>query len=337
MRKPNTEAEVLVLQTELNSRTTERDVARSMLAKKESELAALAERLDQKKSSEISSANATAMLAQRTSQLIATAAKLGAREDELNISNADLARRTQELERKNEELQLAMKQREDFVAALSHDLKNPLIAGSRALEHLINGQVPAEQVPMIHEQLLESHRAMLRMIWNMLDVYRCDSGRLIPRYEPIDVTELLNRCLKEFSFTAREKQLITLFEVAAGLAPVLGDGIMLRRAITNLLDNAIKFSPVEGKIKISAQQKSTEIEIVIADSGPGLSAAQLQHLFSRFSTTPDSEQRNCGTGLGLFLTNQIIHALHGDIRCENVSREWGTQFIISLPCWSQSI
>ena len=187
-----------------------------------------------------------------TDRLAMAALELTQRTNQLDKSNKDLVTRTEELESVNAELLTIMQQREDFVAALTHDLKNPLMGGTRILEHIVGGSVEAERHSEILLQVIESNKNMLLMIWNMLDVYKKDAGALVPVQEAVDITALLRNCLGEFSFVIREKNIALIYDFADGLPEVHTDRILLRRVLANLIDNAVKFTPNDGQLTVQA-------------------------------------------------------------------------------------
>jgi signal transduction histidine kinase len=181
----------------------------------------------------------------------------------------------------------------------------------------------------VYKQMLESIRSMLRMIWNLLDVYRHESGQLAPVAERVDVFELLRQCLSEFAFCIEEKQLQLELMLDEGMTPIQTDRVLLRRVLINLLDNAVKFTPVNGKLKVMASQNDHVMCVSVSDSGPGLSEEQRDRIFEKFWQTQLGRERGIGTGLGLHLSRQIMSALGGTIEC--FSKEGsGTQFTIKL-------
>jgi len=261
---------------------------------------------------------------------LATAAlELSLRTNELDQSNKDLVTRTEELAGVNAELRLMMQQREDFVAAVTHDLKNPLIGGTRILEYIVDGSVESDRQSEILLQVIESNKNMLMMIWNMLDVYRSDSGALVPVPETINIAELLNKCVGEFSFVIKEKKIELAIEIAAGLPEISSDKILLRRVLVNLLDNAVKFTPEGGRIFVSAAGSEHQLQLTVTNSGAGLSVLQLGRIFQRFWQTESGRQYGIGTGLGLFVSKQIIESLDGQIACTSTEHQ-STTFTLTL-------
>ncbi len=203
---------------------------------------------------------------------------------ELSLRTRQLAERTEELADSNAELKARMQQREDFVAALTHDLKNPLIGATKILELIAAGSLRERQDEQdkILNLVIESNKSMLRMIWNMLDVYRQESGSLIPVIESVDVSDLLNQCLQEFAFSIQDKKLKLILDTSAELPSIQTDRILLRRVLSNLLDNAVKFSPKGGELTVGGTFNEEQLLISVKDAGPGMSETQMEQISQRF-------------------------------------------------------
>jgi signal transduction histidine kinase len=236
------------------------------------------------------------------------------------------------LERANADLEAMksiMQQREDFVAALTHDLKNPLISCSRILEFIIDGTIKVEQQPELLSQVIESHKSMLHLIWNIMEAYKSDAGCLVPIPEPFDVVALVRQCVTEFSFAIREKKIELLIDVLEAPLVVNTDRSLLRRVLMNLLDNGVKFSPVSGRLMVSVSSEQQQVRVSIKDSGSGMSDSERERIFDRFWQTPCGRQYGFGSGLGLFLAKKIMEVLGGRIECSS-TEQIGTEFNVFL-------
>lgn len=333
-------------QNELSERTRERDEIQLRLVKSDKRLAAAEAELGENRrvikesDNVLSVANALieardTELVERTALLAASALELSHRTAELREANRFLASRTEELEFANKELRIAMQQREDFVAALTHDLKGPLISASKIIELMVNGRVPPEQSDAVLNQLLVSHQNMVRMIRNLLDVYRHESGSLVPNIEEIDISLILNECLSELQFSISEKEIQCDVEILSGLQ-IDSDGMLLRRVFSNLLDNAVKFTPKGGTLGVKAGCHENTIEVSITDSGHGMCEEQRQQIFLKFWQSKEGREHGVGTGLGLFISKQIAEMLGVELECQSEVGK-GTKFLLSIPCNQQKI
>ncbi|MBA3992203.1 MAG: hypothetical protein C0469_01660 [Cyanobacteria bacterium DS2.3.42] len=264
-----------------------------------------------------------------TEQLAHVAQELSRRTYALQESNQNLADRTLKLEEANADLICLMQQREDFVAALTHDLKNPLLGGTRILEHIVSGAVTQEEQTRVLNQVIESNKSMLRMIWNMLETYKSETGSLQVNRSEFDFTVLLQESLDELSFATKEKEIELNIHIHDGLPLINTDRILLRRVLINLLDNAIKFTLAGGKLNVQVGLIEKSVTISIEDSGTGMTEEQIGQVFNRFWQSEKGRAYGIGTGLGLFSSKQIIEALGGDIKCTSTENV-GTKFTITL-------
>lgn len=246
----------------------------------------------------------------------------------LRDSDMSLEARTAELERANHELKLTMRRQDEFVAAVTHDLKNPILGATRILEMLVSGSVPSEKQLAVFKQLLETNREMLRLILNMLDVYRHDGGAVTPVFGPVAIATLLKNCVETFMFNIEEKKLSVSVEVQEGAEMFTSDELLLRRVLTNLISNAVKFSKSGGFVKVRVKRDGVLIRVSVQDNGVGMTEEQKQNVFQRF--LQPSHDKHCGSGLGLYLSKTLATALRGDLTFTSELQQ-GSEFILSLP------
>lgn len=248
----------------------------------------------------------------------------------LKESDVSLEARTAELEKANRDLKLTMRRQDEFVAAVTHDLKSPLLGATRILEMLAAGQVSTENQNAVFSQLLESHREMLRMILNMLDVYRHDGGAITPVFGTVSISSLLNDCMETFSFNIAEKNLSTVIEVEADAEKVIADVLLLKRVLTNLISNAVKFSKVGGQIKVSVTRREANFQISVRDNGVGMNPEQKTNVFQRILQPGRDSNVHTGTGLGLYLSRELAVAMAGDLTFSS-ELNLGSEFVLTLP------
>jgi len=225
-------------------------------------------------------------------------------------------------------------QREDFVATLTHDLKNPLLGTNRLLNLLVAGKLgELEQNQRdILNQVQDSNSALISMIQNLLDVYRYDSIKKRPDAEEINIGHYLDTAIKQSQLTGDTKQLVLNLELPQQEIIVEISSHAFTRVIHNLLNNAIKFSPVNGVIDVQlrANPSANCCEIEVRDYGPGIAADEQEQLFKRFWQGTPGKKYSHGTGLGLYLCKQIIETHKGNITCSSVPDK-GSSFTITLP------
>jgi two-component system, sensor histidine kinase and response regulator len=269
-------------------------------------------------------------LVEQTAQLAASALELSQRTAKLAESNAELLHRTQTLEDANADLKLMMRQREDFTAALTHDLKNPLIGCNGVLQGIITGKFTDDEQKHLLNEVVESHNAMLRMIWNMLDIYKYECGALKPNQTSINLIELLHASLKEFAYVMSEKKQTCKLDVPIALPKLNGDRMLLRRVLINLVGNAVKFTPDKGSIDVKATFDEKSVRLAVEDSGAGIPFAKREHLFKQFWQGDHSQISSVGTGLGLYLSRAIVQAHGGSLECTS-GESSGAVFTVTLP------
>ncbi len=276
-------------------------------------------------------------LVERSAQLASSALELSRITAELVILNELSESKTVELEKRNlqlietnSELNELLRQRDDFVASLTHDLKNPLIGVNRILEAILSGGVsPEDQQPLL-QQIHSSNNFMLHMIWNLLDTYKHHSGALVPQLKQVNLVALLHAILGEFSFHMASKRQLAKLEIAASFPDIQADAILLRRALFNLIDNAIKFTPEDGYIEVFGEFDNETVRLSVRDSGRGIPFEQREKLFEQFWQGKRDVENQIGTGLGLYLTKNIVNLHRGTLECSSVDGE-GATFSISLP------
>ncbi|MEW5822680.1 MAG: HAMP domain-containing sensor histidine kinase [Cyanobacteriota bacterium] len=221
--------------------------------------------------------------------------------------------------------------REDFVATLTHDLRTPLLAEFRTLDLLtkgIFGSLNEKQMEVL-EAMLISNRDLLSMVKNLLEVYRYEAGAKILSSQSFDLSQLVEECLFELSPLAETKNIELSSDVPEILPLVLADKREIWRVLTNLIGNAIEYTQENGKVWVNISFVKDYMLVEVGDTGRGIPESELEHLFQRFSQGT-SENISSGTGLGLYLSKQIVQAHNGKIWAESHPGK-GSQFYFTLP------
>jgi signal transduction histidine kinase len=227
------------------------------------------------------------------------------------------------------EAQAATRARDDVLAIVSHDLRNPI--------HTIqmSAALLAELYPnpqdMLTRQLAVIRRGAVRanaLIQDLLDVTRIDSGTLAVDHAPLDARALIEEAVTEMRPIAEEKRLAIEAGWRGEPASMRGDRDRLMQAFQNLIGNAVKFTPAGGRIELVGELRDAMVELRVQDSGAGIPAAHLPHLFDRFWQAKRTGR--AGAGLGLYITRGIVDAHGGTIRVESVEGK-GTTFVMRFP------
>jgi PAS domain S-box-containing protein len=233
-----------------------------------------------------------------------------------------------EIHEKEEALRRAIRQREDVVSIVSHDLRNPLGVTLAAADLLLDLPLDEHQRRRQAEIIARSGKRMLRLIEDLLDVARIEAGALIVRPSREDLTPILEEARKVFADQAAERS------IGLGIAPAEGkprarvDRDRILQALTNLLDNAIRLTPEGGQVTLAVSEDSDHVLVSVSDTGPGIAPELLGRLFDRFSQL---DGRSGGAaGLGLAIVKGVAVAHHGDVIVESeVGR--GSTFSLRLP------
>jgi signal transduction histidine kinase len=264
-------------------------------------------------------------------------ARLRAADDERTVSAAAQQRLTQhvvELEVANQRLLEAQRLQQETVDLIVHDLRNPLHVIVNALG-VLNMSVPDEVLRTNAELFnLASHNTnrMIRLIDSMLDVSRLEAGQLVLDTAPTDLASLVQTVTQRVGHLMTKHQLTLVIEIP-DLPDLLIDADMIDRVLANLLDNAIKFTPNHGQIRVQAAQQADADQIIVrvADTGRGIPADQRRRFFDRFAQASGDEARTRGFGLGLTFCRLAIEAHGGKIWIEDGERGVGSQFVFTLP------
>ena len=218
--------------------------------------------------------------------------------------------------------------RRDFVANASHELKTPLTALRGFAETLLEDDLPED---LRREWLgsIRSHTLRLqRLVDDLLDLSRLESGGWVAREEIVELEPLVEYVLAEFSTMAQDRKLTLKSE---GNAVVVADEHGLEQVIKNLVDNAVRYAPVGGKIEVTIGEADGSGRIAVADNGPGIPTSALPRIFERFYRVDPSRARaEGGTGLGLAIVRHLVQAMGGEVWAESELGK-GTEVIFTLP------
>ncbi len=221
--------------------------------------------------------------------------------------------------------------REDFIATLTHDLKTPLIGGQQTLTYMRDGQfgpLTPEQTEVI-EALLRSHQRQLDLVQSLVSSYRIDNMGMNIEPALIDMDELIADSLTEIQYLALERGISIHYLCSQTPPSIQGDPFQLKRVLSNLLHNALNYAPAFTELQVKLTEQPGQILVTISDQGPGIPPDDLEKVFLRFYRSGDARQV-VSTGLGLYLSRQIILAHRGAIWAENVAPT-GCQFSFTLP------
>lgn len=223
----------------------------------------------------------------------------------------------------------------DFVSYVAHELRTPLttILGYASLLHDSGDQFPLEQRTQMTVSIMNHCQRLNRMITEMLDIARLDAGRpLTLHIGPFDLVHLCETVVSAQTAALRNADIFTL-TLHTEVQPMMiqGDRDRIEQVLTNLEANAVKYSPEGGRVDVELRDADGYAEIIVRDTGMGMTPEQMTQLFQKFYRTPDAQARGIkGTGLGLFLVKQLVEAHQGTIEVESSAGQ-GSTFTVRLP------
>jgi signal transduction histidine kinase len=229
------------------------------------------------------------------------------------------------------ELELA-RMKSDFVSTVSHEFKSPLTSIRQLAEMLQSGRVPSEERRQkYYDVLLEQSERLALLTDNILSLAKIEEGRAEFSFEATEISELLTEIVASIQERVRHEGFDIGLEVKGTLPPLAVDRAALSQAVTNLVDNAVKYSGDSRTIAVGAAAEERSLEISVRDFGVGIKKEDLNRVFERFYRGGDELTRTVkGSGLGLTLVKRIVEAHRGEIQVESESGK-GSVFTIRLP------
>jgi signal transduction histidine kinase len=220
----------------------------------------------------------------------------------------------------------------DVISLVSHEMRTPLTAIQGMTELLAGYELPVERRREMHLAINDEVKRLTRMIGEYLDITRLESGATVVRPSPLRVETMLERVLLLLDAVAAQRGICIRREFAPGLPPLLADADLLSRAVENLVSNAIKYSPADTEITVSATSDGPAVLIAVRDQGYGIPEADLGRIFDKFYRVPRVQDAGVpGTGLGLALVREIA-GLHGGSVSVKSELNSGSTFTLRVPC-----
>ncbi|HEY1661522.1 MAG TPA: ATP-binding protein [Verrucomicrobiae bacterium] len=256
-------------------------------------------------------------------------------EDELGDLTDAFNSMLHQIQQSHEETLAASRAKDDFLAALSHELRTPLnpvllLASDAAVNSRLPPAIRAD-----FEMIRRNVELEARLIDDLLDLTRITRGKLALELKLVDLHDVLREAALTVSGDAREKHIELVLDLRAEKTVVLADAVRLEQIFWNVVKNAVKFTPENGKITVKSFGKNDTAVVKVIDTGIGIKPGELAHVFDAFSqgehANGGGSHRFGGLGLGLAISRMLVELHHGSIHAESAGSGKGATFIIELP------
>jgi PAS domain S-box-containing protein len=219
--------------------------------------------------------------------------------------------------------------RADFLAMMSHDIRNPLGAIFGYTEMMLDTAhwLSAEQREVLL-RINSNTRTVLTLVGNFLEASKIEAGRLLIDRRPVDVNAIVRRTADQYAAHARLVDIDLTIAPTPELPEIAADGLQVERITANLLTNAIKFTPRGGRVTITTERLPSSVAIVVADTGIGIPPHEFSRIFQRYARAGDRNRE--GTGLGLYIVGTLVEAHGGFVTIDSTPGS-GTTFTVYLP------
>jgi PAS domain S-box-containing protein len=223
--------------------------------------------------------------------------------------------------------------KDEFLATVSHELRNPLNAITGWSSLLVTGRLDQEQTRRAHETILRNAQSQSQLISDLLDVSRIVVGKLRLNVVPVQFAAVIEAALEVVRPAAAAKSIRLNAHIDADSGAIAGDPDRLQQVFWNLLSNAIKFTPKGGRVEIRSRRANSHIEVVVTDTGKGINAKLLPRIFDRFrqGESTSTTREFGGLGLGLAIVRHLVELHGGIVNARSEGTDKGAVFTVELP------
>jgi signal transduction histidine kinase len=248
-------------------------------------------------------------------------------------SEDELGQLAQSFNRMAGELEQVESMRRRLIGDIAHELRTPLTAIQGSAEGLLDGVLPPgeETFQQIHREAVR----LARLVDDLQELSRVESGAYELTLRPVILNDALQTVSKRFRLALENKRLNLTLSLPADLPPLLADEDRLIQILTNLLGNAVQYTPEGGTITISSCRVNGQVQVSVKDSGIGIPPEHLPHVFDRFYRVDKSRSRQQGgSGIGLTIARHLVEAHGGRIWAESAGNGQGSTFHFTIPIWT---
>ncbi|HKG46341.1 MAG TPA: PAS domain S-box protein, partial [Pyrinomonadaceae bacterium] len=247
-------------------------------------------------------------------------------------ARAEAEQAAAENERLYKQAEESSRLKEEFLATISHELRTPLSAILGWARMLRLGQLSPENSAKALETIERNARAQSQLVDDLLDVSRIITGKLRMDVRPTDPNSFIDAAVEAVRPAAEARGVRIQKVIDTGLVAIPGDPVRLQQVVWNLLSNAIKFTPRGGRVQIRSERVNSHLEIVVTDTGQGIPAAFLPHVFDRFRQADQKTSRqHGGMGLGLAIVRHLVEMHGGTVSADSEGEGKGATFTVMLP------
>lgn len=255
---------------------------------------------------------------------------------ELSRRKSELLVMADKLAQSNDQLRILDSAKSEFISIASHQLRTPLTAIKGFISLLLEesyGKIPEKQIPVLNKLYIANER-LITLVEDLLNISRIESGKMEFKFGKWDLEKICKEVVDIFEMRAKDHNLyLNYIAPRKPLPEVTIDGNKVREVISNVLDNAIKYT-LDGKggVTLKLEQFGGNARITVSDTGIGIPETELPYLFAKFSRGKDISRLNTGgTGLGLYVGKNIIESNGGEIWVESAGQNKGSKFTIEIP------
>ena len=272
-------------------------------------------------------------LQQQNRDLAQILAELEEKRGQLETLNVQLSQTNRELNEANAKLRELSEMKEEFLALTTHDLRSPLTVISGVISFFTSGrlgELSPEQKNMV-SMMERNTQSLIELVNDLLDASKLESGTMRLELASFDMRGLVDELRESMEPLAKEKGIELIETLPADLPPVSADRAKLRRVLLNLLSNAVKFTRKGGTVEVRAAREGDRVRVAVRDTGVGIAPDDVARLFDKYEQARSRATRGeKGTGLGLYITKQIVE-LHGsEIKVDSEVGK-GSTFSFTLP------
>jgi PAS domain S-box-containing protein len=230
-----------------------------------------------------------------------------------------------------EELEQAGRRKDEFLAMLGHELRNPLAPIGMAVEIMRRVAPPNDSIAWAREVIARQLQQLTRLVDDLLDVSRITRGKITLLLTPLELTSVVAQAVETSRplIDSRGHQLT--MHAPSESVWVRGDAVRLGQVLSNLLNNAAKYTPDGGRIGLTVGRRDSQVILTVSDDGLGLPAEMLERVFDLFSQVESGDRAQRGLGIGLTLVKRLVELHGGDVQARSAGRGHGSEFIVRLP------